>query len=138
MSSLNIFDIAGSGMNAQTVRLNLVASNIANANSVSSSAGGVYKSRQPVFGAELKNVIDAQNAASKVEIRGIVESKASAVMEYAPNHPMADKDGYIFKPNVNSVEEMANMMSASRSYQNNIEVLNTAKQMMLQTLKMGQ
>jgi len=120
------------------VRLNLVASNIANANSVSSSAGDVYKSRQPVFGAELKNVIDAQNAASKVEIRGIVESKAPAVMEYAPNHPMADKDGYIFKPNVNSVEEMANMMSASRSYQNNIEVLNTAKQMMLQTLKMGQ
>ena len=138
MSSLNIFDIAGSGMNAQTVRLNLVASNIANANSVSSSAGGVYKSRQPVFGAELKNVIDAQNAASTVEIRGIVERTAPAVMEYAPNHPMADKDGYIFKPNVNSVEEMANMMSASRSYQNNIEVLNTAKQMMLQTLKMGQ
>ncbi|HCT99756.1 MAG TPA: flagellar basal body rod protein FlgC [Methylococcaceae bacterium] len=138
MSSLNIFDIAGSGMNAQTVRLNLVASNIANANSVSSSAGDVYKSRQPVFGAELKNVIDAQNAASKVEVRGVVESKAPAVMEYAPNHPMADKDGYIFKPNVNSVEEMANMMSASRSYQNNIEVLNTAKQMMLQTLKMGQ
>ena len=138
MSALNIFDIAGSGMNAQQVRLNLVASNLANANSVSSSQGSVYKSRQPVFGAELKNVIDAQNGASKVEIRGIVESKAPPVMEYAPNHPMADKDGYIFKPNVNSVEEMANMMSASRSYQNNIEVLNTAKQMMLQTLKMGQ
>jgi len=67
----------------------------------------------------------------------VVESDAPAVMEYAPNHPMADKDGYIFKPNVNTVEEMANMMSASRSYQNNVEVLNTAKQMILQTLKMG-
>jgi flagellar basal-body rod protein FlgC len=67
----------------------------------------------------------------------VVESDAPAVMEYAPNHPMADKDGYIFKPNVNTVEEMANMMSASRSYQNNVEVLNTAKQMILQTLRMG-
>lgn len=138
MSALNIFDIAGSGMNAQSLRLNLVASNMANANSVSSSQGSVYKSRQPVFGAELKNVIDAQNAASKVEVLGVVESSAPAIMEYAPNHPMADKDGYIFKPNVNTIEEMANMMSASRSYQDNIEVLNTAKQMMLQTLRMGQ
>lgn len=138
MSALNIFDIAGSGMNAQSLRLNLVASNIANANSVSSSQGGVYKSRQPVFGAELKNVIDGQNAASKVNVLGVVQSNAPAIAEYAPNHPMANADGYIFKSNVNSIEEMANMMSASRSYQNNIEVLNTAKQMMLQTLKMGQ
>jgi flagellar basal-body rod protein FlgC len=138
MSAFNIFDIAGSGMNAQSVRLNLVASNISNANSVSSSLNQVYKSRQPVFGAELKNVMDKQNAASKVNVLGVVESQAPPVMEYAPNHPMADKDGYIFKPNVNTVEEMANMMSASRSYQNNVEVLNTAKQMMLQTLKMGQ
>lgn len=138
MSALNIFDIAGSGMNAQSLPLNLVASNIANANSVSSSAGEVYKSRQPVFGAELKNVIDGQNAASKVNVLGVIESKAPPVMEYAPNHPMANADGYIFKSNVNSIEEMANMMSASRSYQNNIEVLNTAKQMMLQTLKLGQ
>lgn len=138
MSALNIFDIAGSGMNAQSLRLNLVASNIANANSVSSSQGGAYKSRQAVFGTELKNVIDAQNAASKVEVLGVVQSNAPAIMEYAPNHPMADKDGYIFKSNVNTIEEMANMMSASRSYQNNIEVLNTAKQMMLQTLRIGQ
>ena len=138
MSSLNIFDIAGSGMNAQSLRMNLVASNIANASSVSSSQGGVYKSRQPVFGAELKNVIDSQNAASKVNVLGVVQSNAPAIAEYAPNHPMANADGYIFKSNVNTIEEMANMMSASRSYQNNIEVLNTAKQMMLQTLKMGQ
>ncbi|MDO9161294.1 MAG: flagellar basal body rod protein FlgC [Methylococcaceae bacterium] len=138
MSAFNIFNIAGSGMNAQSLRLNLVASNISNANSVSSSEGDVYKSRQPVFGAELKNILDSQNAASQVNVLGVVESQTPAVMEYSPNHPMADKDGYIFKSNVNTVEEMANMMSASRSYQNNVEVLNTAKQLMLQTLKMGQ
>lgn len=135
---MNIFDIAGSGMNAQSLRLNLVASNISNANSVSSSIDEVYKSRQPVFAAELKSVMNKNEAASKVNVLGVVESQAPAVMEYAPNHPMADKNGYIFKPNVNTVEEMANMMSASRSYQNNVEVLNTAKQLMLQTLKMGQ
>jgi len=138
MPSMNIFDIAGSGMNAQSVRLNLVASNISNANSVSSSLDEVYKSRQPVFAAELKGIMNKNNAASGVNVLGIVESQAPIVMEYAPNHPMADETGYIYKPNVNTVEEMANMMSASRSYQNNVEVLNTAKQLMLQTLKMGQ
>ncbi len=135
---MNIFDIAGSGMNAQSLRLNLVASNISNANSVSSSLDEVYKSRQPVFKAELKNVMDMQNTSSKVSVVGVVESQEPTVMEYAPHHPMADGNGYIYKPNVNTVEEMANMMSASRSYQNNVEVLNTAKQLMLQTLKMGQ
>ncbi|MFW5443066.1 MAG: flagellar basal body rod protein FlgC [Methylococcaceae bacterium] len=138
MPSMNIFDIAGSGMNAQSLRLNLVASNISNANSVSSSIDEVYKSRQPVFKAELKNVMDKNDASSKVNVVGVVESQAPAVMEYAPNHPMADENGYIFKPNVNTIEEMANMMSASRTYQNNVEVLNTAKDLMLQTLRMGQ
>lgn len=135
---LSIFDIAGSGMSAQNLRLNLVASNLSNANSVGKSEAEVYKSRQPVFAAELNNLIDKQNSASKVKVLGVVESKAAPVMEYAPNHPMADSNGYIYKSNVNTVEEMANMMSASRSYQNNVDVLNTAKQMMLQTLKMGQ
>ncbi len=138
MASSSIFDIAGSGMNAQSLRLNLVASNISNANSVGSNETDVYKSRQPVFAAELQNVMNKQNATSKVNVLGVVESPAPPVMEFSPNHPMANKDGFIFKSNVNSVEEMANMMSASRSYQNNVEVLNTAKQMMLQTLKMGQ
>lgn len=138
MSSFSIFDIAGTGMNAQSLRLNLVASNIANANSVSSTAEGAYKSRQPVFAAELKDVMNNQNAASRVKVLGVVENQAPPVMEYAPNHPLADKTGYIYKSNVNTVEEMANMMSASRSYQNNVEVLNTAKQLILQTLKMGQ
>ena len=138
MTSFSIFDIAGSGMNAQSLRLNLVASNISNANSVGSSEAEVYKSRQPVFVAELNNAMNKQNATSKVNVKGVVESQDTPIMEYAPNHPMANKDGYNFKSNVNTVEEMANMMSASRSYQNNVEVLNTAKQMMLQTLKMGQ
>ncbi len=138
MASMNVFDIAGSGMNAQSLRLNLVASNISNANSVSSSLDEVYKSRQPVFAAELQGIMNKNEAGSTVNVLGVVESQAPTVMEYAPNHPMADEAGYIFKPNVNTVEEMANMMSASRSYQNNVEVLNTAKQLMLQTIKMGQ
>ncbi|MDD1622558.1 MAG: flagellar basal body rod protein FlgC [Methylococcaceae bacterium] len=138
MSSMRIFDVAGSGMNAQNLRLNLVASNISNANSVSSSVDQVYKARQPVFAAELKNIMDKNNAVSGVDVLGVVENQAPPVMEYAPNHPMADELGYIYKPNVNTVEEMANMMSASRSYQNNVDVLNTAKNLMLQTLKMGQ
>ncbi len=138
MSNFKVFDIAGSGMNAQSLRLNLTASNLSNANSVSSSIDETYRSRQPVFAAELKNVMDSNNAASSVTVKGVVESKAPPVMEYEPNHPMANEEGYIFKPNVNTVEEMANMMSASRSYQNNVEVFNTAKQLILQTLKMGQ
>ena len=115
MSSFKIFDISGSGMNAQSLRLNLVASNISNANSVSSSLDETYRSRQPVFAAELKNIMDQQNAASKVNVLGVVESQAPPVMQYEPKHPMANEEGYIFKPNVNTVEEMANMMSASRS-----------------------
>mgnify|MGYP000069983571 CR=1 FL=1 len=138
MSALSVFDIAGSGMNAQSLRLNLVASNISNANSVSSSAEDAYKSRQPVFAAQLSNVMDKKSAAAGVDIKGVVESQAPAIMEYAPNHPMADDTGYIYKSNVNTVEEMANMMSASRSYQNNVEVFNTSKQLILQTLRMGQ
>lgn len=136
--SSNIFDVVGSGMNAQSLRMNLVASNISNANSVGSSAADIYRSRQPVFAAELGNAVNKQNPMSPVKVLGVVESQASPVMEFAPNHPMANKEGYIFKSNVNTVEEMANMLSASRSYQNNVEVLNTAKQMMLQTLKLGQ
>jgi len=138
MSTMRIFDVAGSGMNAQTLRLNLVASNISNANSASSSLNSVYKGRHPVFAAALDNAMDKQKSATGVEVLGVVESQAPPVMEYAPNHPMADAGGYIYKPNVNTVEEMANMMSASRSYENNVEVLNTAKSLMLQTLKMGQ
>lgn len=136
--SFKIFDIAGSGMNAQALRLNLVASNLANADSVSSSLEQTYKARQPVFAAQLQDLLDQQSAATGVNVLGVVESQAPLKMEYAPDHPMADLQGYIFKPNVDTVEEMANMISASRSYQNNVEVINTAKQLMLQTVRMGQ
>ncbi len=139
MSSFNVFDVAGSGMNAQMLRLNLTASNLANADSISSSIEQTYKSRQPVFAAEFRDALNQNQAANAgVKILGVVESRTPLQMEYQPNHPMANEDGYIFRPNVNTVEELANMISASRSYQNNIEVLNTAKEMMLQTLRMGQ
>ena len=145
----NIFDIAGTGMNAQSLRLNTTASNLANAQSASSSVNEVYRSRQPVFAAIHQDAMRASvtegtysdneiDAAAGVQVLGIVESDAPLQRRYEPTHPKADEEGYVYYPNVNPVEEMANMMSASRSYQNNIEVLNTAKQMMLQTLRMGQ
>lgn len=138
MADFKIFDIAASGMSASSLRLNLVASNLSNADSVSSSVGGTYRARQPVFATQLQNAIDQRRGATGVRVLGVVESNAPLQMEYAPDHPMADADGYIFKTNVNMVEEMANMMSASRSYQNNVEVMDTAKQLILQTLRMGQ
>jgi len=134
----NLFDIAGSGMSAQTLRLNLVASNMANADSVSSSTGETYRSRQPVFAVQLQNAMQENGGSAGVQVLGVVESQSALRMEHAPSHPMANEEGYIFKPNVNVIEEMANMMSASRSYQNNVEVANTAKQLMMQTLRMGQ
>lgn len=138
MASFKVFDIAGSAMNAQNLRLNLVASNLSNADSVSSSINQTYRSRQPVFAAQLNNILDQNESSTGVKVLGVVESQKPLQMEYAPDHLMANEDGYIFKPNVNVVEEMANMMSASRSYQNNVEVINTAKQLLLQTLRMGQ
>lgn len=138
MSSFKIFDIAGSGMAAQSLRLNLVASNLSNADSVSSSVEQTYRSRQPVFAAQLQEAVDKRNTPVGVQVLGVVESQAPLRMEYAPDHPMANDEGYIFKPNVNTIEELTNMMSASRSYRDNVEVANTAKQLMLQTLRLGQ
>jgi flagellar basal-body rod protein FlgC len=132
-----IFDTASSGMSAQSLRLNLVASNMANADAVSSSIDQTYRARQPVF----KTVLDQLNpdaAATGVQMAGVVESQAPLVQEYAPDHPLANEEGYIFRPNVNMVEEMANMMSASRSYQSNVEVANAAKQLLIATIQMGQ
>ncbi len=136
MSSFKIFDIAGSGMNAQNLRLNVVSSNLANVDAVSSSTQETYHARQPVFRAMLDQFNPNADAVG-VKMVGVVESKAPLVREYAPNHAMADKDGYIYRPNVNAVEEMANMISASRTYQNNVEVLNSARQMMMATINLG-
>ena len=137
MSMFKIFDTAASGMSAQSLRLNLVASNMANADSVSSSIDQTYRARQPVFKALLDEAsLDAP--ALGVRMAGVVESQAPLTKEYAPEHALADAEGYIFRPNVNMVEEMANMMSASRSYQGNVEVASAAKQLLLATLRMGQ
>lgn len=137
MSSFNVFDIAGSGMSAQSLRLNITASNLANAESVSGNATGVYRVREPVFAALLDRET-GRGTAARVQVLGVTESNVEPQMRYEPGHPLADEKGYIYLPNVNVVEQMANMISASRSYQNNVEILNTAKQLMLATLRIGQ
>ncbi|WP_028116670.1 flagellar basal body rod protein FlgC [Ferrimonas senticii] len=136
MSLFNIFDVAGSGMSAQSVRLNTTASNLANADTVSSSQDQTYRARQPVFAAMLEQATDEQVGA-QVQVAAIVESDAPLVRQYSPNHPLADTDGYIYKPNVNVVEEMANMMSASQSYQANAQVASAAKDLAKATLQLG-
>jgi flagellar basal-body rod protein FlgC len=136
MSYANLFDIAGMGMNAQSVRLNTVASNLANAQSAASSVDQVYRARHPVFAAVQKNALDA--AAGWAEVLGIVESQAPLERQYEPGHPLADKDGYVLYPNVNVVEEMADMISASRSFQINVEMLQSAKSMAQRLLSLGQ
>lgn len=130
-----IFDIAGAAMNAQMLRLNTTASNLANADSVSTTEEGAYRSRQPVFATLLR---EAAAGGPTVQVRDITTSDAPVPRRYEPGHPMADADGYVFGSNVNPVEEMANMMSASRSYQSNMEVLNTSKSLLLRTLQLGQ
>jgi len=143
MGLYNVFDIAGSSMSAQSVRLNTVASNLANADVVSTTEANAYRSRQPVFAAVMDALNETgqngmtQGQKSAVRVAGIVEDNSAARKEYQPEHPMANKEGYIFKSNVNTIQEMTNMMAASRSYQNNVEVLNTSKQLLLKTLTMG-
>lgn len=140
----NIFDIAGSGMTAQSVRLNTTASNLANAQSASSSIDQVYRNRQPVFAAVFRDANGQpaergdHNVHAGVQVLGVVESDAPLQRRYEPNHPEADEEGYVFYPNVNVVEEMTNMISASRSFQANVEVMNSAKQMVQRVLTLGQ
>lgn len=138
MSLFRVFDIAGSAMSAQSVRLNTTASNLANANSVSSSANETYRARYPIFQAQLDRANSAQNEAIGVNVAGIVESDAPLVNEFNPNHPLADENGYVYRPNVNIMEEMANMISASRSYQTNVQIADSARKMLSKTLALGQ
>ncbi len=138
MSLFNIFDISGSAMSAQSVRLNTTASNLANADSVSSSTEETYRSREPVFAAVMKNLHSGTPESVGVRVAGIVESDAPLESRYEPGNPKANEEGYVFLPNVNVVDQMANMISASRSYQNNVEVLNTSKQLLLATIRLGQ
>lgn len=145
MSLGNVFDISGSGMNAQSIRLNTTASNLANAQSVSSSIEDTYRARKPVFQHIQSQFIDRSlvpvdmdyDVGNGVEVAAIVEKDAPLEIRYEPTHPMADEDGYVYYPNVNVVEEMADMMSAQRSYTVNVEVFNTAKTLMQKTLTLG-
>jgi flagellar basal-body rod protein FlgC len=141
MSTFKAFDIAGSGMAAQSVRLNTTASNLANAESVSGDKNAVYKPRHPIFEAvkaQLSTNPRDANVGAAVKVTGIYESQAPAVARYEPGNPLANADGYVYAPSVNAVEEMVNMISASRSYQNNVEVMNTSKDLLLATLRLGQ
>lgn len=135
MSLFRIFDISGSALHAQGVRMNTTASNMANMDSISSSINQTYRARQPVFAAQLD---EAEDSVAGVSVLGIVESDKPLQQEYRPDHPLANADGFVNLPNVNPVEEMANMISASRAYQANVEVLNTSKQMMMRTLALGE
>jgi flagellar basal-body rod protein FlgC len=142
MSSFKIFDIVGSGLSAQSVRLNTVASNLANADSVSGDPNTVYKARHPVFQAVRAAVGQSASAMDRasgvsVRVKGIVQSNALPTERYDPGNPLADEHGNIYAPNVNVIEEMTDMISASRAYQDNVEVLNTSKDLMLATLKLG-
>ncbi len=134
MSLFNVFNISGSAMSAQGQRLNVVASNLANADSVTSSNGQPYRAKHIVFSA----VPVSANGSQGVKVQQVVEDQSVPQLKYDPKHPLADANGYVAMPNVNVTEEMVNMISASRSYQNNVETMNAAKSMLLKTLTIGQ
>lgn len=138
MSLFQVMDIAGSALGAQTIRMNTTASNMANANSASSSIDETYRARHPVFSTLVDAFAFEDEPNAGVKVDGIVESEAPLRQEYSPTHPLANEQGYVFMPNVNVIEEMANMISASRSYQTNIEIMEASKQMMQQALTLGQ
>lgn len=133
----SVFDIAGSGLSAQSLRLNLTASNLANSQNVAGDPQGVYAARHPVFRSREVSFASQMNGAG-VEVLGILESTAAPIERYDPGHPQADANGMVYAANVNPIEEMANMISASRSYQSNLEVINTEKELLMRTLTLGQ
>lgn len=136
MSLFKVFDVAGSAMNAQSVRMNVTASNLANAGSVSGDPDKVYRARHPVFSTFGESLANEQGLGG-VRLDGVVESSSPLQMLYQPDNPEADADGNVYATNVNTVEEMVNMISASRSYKNNVEMINTTKDLLLQTLSLG-
>ena len=136
MSLFNVFDVAGTAMNAQSIRLNVTASNLANAGNAHGDPDKVYRARQPVF-STFDEALNGQPGIAGVRLNGVIESDAPLQVQYQPHHPDADADGNVYLSNVSTVEEMVNMMSASRSYQNNVELINTTKDMLLQTLSLG-
>ena len=141
MNLTKIFEISGSALSAQTTRLNTIASNLANADAATGSPESVYRARHPVFATVLQQASGAGQPggqpAAGVRIAGIVESQAPPIARYEPGHPLADEQGYIYLPAINTVEQMADMISASRSYSSSVEVLSTTKELMLRTLQLG-
>lgn len=137
MSMLNIFNVSGSAISAQSQRLNVVASNLANADTVAGPDGQAYKARQVTFQTQLVGATQSDAASAGVSVSTISESQTPGRRVHDPKHPQADAEGYVTYSNVNPVEEMVNMISASRSYQNNVEVMNTAKTLLLKTLQLG-
>lgn len=135
MSMFSAFDIAGSAMSAQSQRMNVTASNLANADSIAGPDGETYRAKQVMFEAQLQN---NRYGVGGVRVTEVVEDESPLRLEYRPGHPAADENGYVVKPNVEPVHEMVNMISASRSYQANVEIFNTTKQMMIQTLSLGE
>ncbi|WP_313406202.1 flagellar basal body rod protein FlgC [Stutzerimonas kunmingensis] len=147
MSLSSVFNIAGSGMSAQSTRLNTISSNIANAETVSSSVDQTYRARHPVFATVFQQAggqpeqslfAEQDQAGVGVQVLGVVEDQGELQARYEPNHPAADEAGYVYYPNVNVVEEMADMISASRAFQTNAELMNTAKTMLQKVLTLGQ
>ena len=134
MSLFKVLNVSGSAVSAQSQRLNVVASNLANAESVAGPDGQPYKSRQVVFQTQM---MDAGQTAAGVRVASVIEDNATPRRIHDPDHPLADGEGYVTMTNVNAVEEMVNMISASRSYQTNIDVMNTAKNLLLKTLQLG-
>jgi flagellar basal-body rod protein FlgC len=137
MSLFKVFDIAGSGLSAQSLRLNLTASNLANIENVAGDPEAVYRARHAVVRSATSSFGDLMQAAG-VEVVGVVESQASPIERYDPGHPEANEQGLVFAANINPMEEMANMITASRSYQSNLEVINTSKELLMRTLTLGQ
>jgi flagellar basal-body rod protein FlgC len=140
MSLFSVFNIAGSALNAQTIRLNTTASNLANSESVDGDASKVYRARHPVFQAMMDSPdgsADSDGAVAGVRVLGVVQSTTEPVKRYDPNNPVANKDGYVYMSNVNSIEEMTNMISANRSFATNVEAINTARDLLLKTIAMG-
>lgn len=134
MSNLPIFDVAGSAMTAQQVRLSTVASNLANADSVSGTPADTFRAKMPIFEAA---AVEGDPALAGVKVQTVTESTAAPLKRYEPNNPLADEKGYVYAPDIDPVAQMVDMISASRSYQANVEVFNTAKELAVATLSMG-
>lgn len=137
MALMDNFTIIGSAMRAQTIRMNTTASNLANVDSYGASEQTTYRARQPVFAALLDSAF-SENPGVGVTVSKIVEKPGDLEKKHEPGHPLADAQGYVFVPNVNIIEEMTNMISASRSYQTDVEVLNSTKQMISALLRLGE